>query len=178
MRLGARWSEAQQCTPHRRRGARAAQGAHPNAPGAKCEAIASMRLLFVGRVGLQPANLAGKFGLLKLDKSKNEKNQPFYCRQTWSRVEGPPHSSSSPSSLSPSSSSPGKHSLSTPALSLPLFQPSLDLSLSLFSLRHRDLSSLREKREERGERAGEEKDQERGRTREKQREIDLSLMHF
>ena len=32
------------------------------------EAIASMRLLFVGRVGLQPANLAGKFGLLKLDK--------------------------------------------------------------------------------------------------------------
>jgi len=30
--------------------------------------IASMRLLFVGQVGLQPANLAGKPGLLKLDK--------------------------------------------------------------------------------------------------------------
>ena len=29
---------------------------------------ASMRLLFVGQVGLQPANLAGKFGPLKLDK--------------------------------------------------------------------------------------------------------------
>ena len=38
------------------------------APHAKREAIASMRLLFVGRVGLQPANLAGKFGPHKLDK--------------------------------------------------------------------------------------------------------------
>ena len=32
------------------------------------EAIASMRLWFVGRVRLQPANLAGKFGPHKLDK--------------------------------------------------------------------------------------------------------------
>jgi len=38
------------------------------APCARREVIASMRLLFVGRVGLQPANLAGKPGPLKLDK--------------------------------------------------------------------------------------------------------------
>ena len=37
-------------------------------PREKREAIASMRLLFVRRVGLQPANLEGKFGPLKLDK--------------------------------------------------------------------------------------------------------------
>ena len=38
------------------------------APHASHEAIASMRLLFVGWVGLQPANLVGKFGPHKLDK--------------------------------------------------------------------------------------------------------------
>ena len=38
------------------------------APHARREAIASMSLLFVGRAGLQPANLAGKPSPLKLDK--------------------------------------------------------------------------------------------------------------
>ena len=56
-------------------------------------------------------------------------------------------------------------SLSTLALSPPLFRPSLDLFLSLFSLRDRDLLSLRQKRDreikrerKREERAGEEKE--------------------
>ena len=38
------------------------------APPARSKAIAFMHLLFVGRVGLQPANLARKPGPLKLDK--------------------------------------------------------------------------------------------------------------
>ena len=48
--------------------ARRAPECASRAPRVRREAIASMHLLFVGLIGLQPANLAGKPGPLKLDK--------------------------------------------------------------------------------------------------------------
>jgi len=48
------------------------------APRASREAIASMRLLFVGRIGLQPANLRIDPVHLSWITNKNDKNQPFY----------------------------------------------------------------------------------------------------
>jgi len=48
--------------------ARRAPECASRAPRARREVIAHMRLLFVGRVRLQPATLAGKPSPLKLDK--------------------------------------------------------------------------------------------------------------
>ena len=45
---------------------------------ARREVIASMRLLFVGRIGLQPANLRIDLVHLSWITNKNDKNQPFY----------------------------------------------------------------------------------------------------
>ena len=81
MRLRLR-SEAQWCAPHRReeRGQRQAH-AWTRVACASLEVIASTRLLFVGQVGLQPANLAGKPDRLKLDKRYLKKKKPTFLQQ-------------------------------------------------------------------------------------------------